>query len=224
MVPDGYLGDGPCPRASGRHGTGDGAVSDRTSSGLTSRLQWSPRRPSRTGTSSSRSVRAVAPSPSRWPGAACASSRWNGTPSGPGTCGVRPYDGVRTGSRSSAATRGGTGCRASPSAPPGPSRSAPRPHCCGTCSTTRALVSSGPISSSSGKWRASGRRCRPPRCSPPHGRPGGPSWPARRIPAAAFRPVPAVDAAVLTVERRTPPLLPGHLAPAYGEFVRRHWR
>jgi 23S rRNA (adenine-N6)-dimethyltransferase len=46
----------------------------------------------------------------------------------------------------------------------------------------------------------------------------------RRIPAAAFRPVPAVDAAVLRVARRTPPLLPGHLAPAYGEFVRRHWR
>jgi len=46
----------------------------------------------------------------------------------------------------------------------------------------------------------------------------------RRIPAAAFRPVPAVDAAVLRVARRAPPLLPGHLAPAYGAFVRRHWK
>jgi 23S rRNA (adenine-N6)-dimethyltransferase len=46
----------------------------------------------------------------------------------------------------------------------------------------------------------------------------------RRIPATAFRPVPAVDAAVLRVARRAPPLLPGHLAPAYGDFVRRHWR
>ena len=45
----------------------------------------------------------------------------------------------------------------------------------------------------------------------------------RRIPAAAFRPVPSVDAGLLTVTRRRPPLLPGRLAPAYADFVRRHW-
>ncbi len=45
----------------------------------------------------------------------------------------------------------------------------------------------------------------------------------RRIPAAAFRPAPAVDAAVLRVVRRRPPLLPRQLAPAYGAFVRTHW-
>ncbi len=45
----------------------------------------------------------------------------------------------------------------------------------------------------------------------------------RRIPADAFRPVPSVDAAVLRVARRSPPLLPLRLAPDYGAFVRSHW-
>jgi 23S rRNA (adenine-N6)-dimethyltransferase len=45
----------------------------------------------------------------------------------------------------------------------------------------------------------------------------------RRIPAAAFRPVPAVDAAVLEVTRRTPPLLPDGLALPYAAFVRSNW-
>jgi len=45
----------------------------------------------------------------------------------------------------------------------------------------------------------------------------------RRVPANAFRPVPSVDAAVLTVTRRTPPLLPPELAAGYGEFVREGW-
>jgi 23S rRNA (adenine-N6)-dimethyltransferase len=45
----------------------------------------------------------------------------------------------------------------------------------------------------------------------------------RRIPADAFRPVPSVDAAVLTVTRRTPPLLPAGLAAGYGAFVREEW-
>ena len=45
----------------------------------------------------------------------------------------------------------------------------------------------------------------------------------RRIPAAAFRPVPAVDAAVLEVTRRTPPLLPDRMGPAYADFVRSNW-
>jgi 23S rRNA (adenine-N6)-dimethyltransferase len=44
-----------------------------------------------------------------------------------------------------------------------------------------------------------------------------------RIPAAAFRPVPAVDAAVLEVTRRTPPLLPDGMALPYAAFVRSHW-
>jgi 23S rRNA (adenine-N6)-dimethyltransferase len=46
----------------------------------------------------------------------------------------------------------------------------------------------------------------------------------RRIPAGAFRPVPAVDAGVLRVTRRTPPLLPARLAGAYAAFVREEWR
>lgn len=45
-----------------------------------------------------------------------------------------------------------------------------------------------------------------------------------RIPASAFRPVPAVDGGVLRVTRRVPPLLPEHLAAAYGAFVRREWK
>ena len=40
------------------------------------------------------------------------------------------------------------------------------------------------------------------------GRRGGPSRSGRRIPAAAFRPVPSVDAALLSVTRRDPPILP----------------
>jgi 23S rRNA (adenine-N6)-dimethyltransferase len=46
----------------------------------------------------------------------------------------------------------------------------------------------------------------------------------RRIPADAFRPVPAVDAALLTVRRRHPPLLPTRLAAPYADFVQRHWQ
>jgi 23S rRNA (adenine-N6)-dimethyltransferase len=46
----------------------------------------------------------------------------------------------------------------------------------------------------------------------------------RRVPARAFRPVPAVDAAVLRIRRRTPSLLPDRMAVAYGAFVRRHWQ
>jgi 23S rRNA (adenine-N6)-dimethyltransferase len=45
----------------------------------------------------------------------------------------------------------------------------------------------------------------------------------RRIPAGAFRPVPSVDAAVLTVSRRVPPLLPPRMAAAYASFVQREW-
>ncbi len=46
----------------------------------------------------------------------------------------------------------------------------------------------------------------------------------RRLPAEAFRPVPSVDAAVLRVTRREPPLLPDYMADAYASFVRRHWK
>jgi 23S rRNA (adenine-N6)-dimethyltransferase len=45
----------------------------------------------------------------------------------------------------------------------------------------------------------------------------------QRIPASAFRPVPSVDAAVLSVTRRTPPLLPLELAAGYSKFVRAEW-
>jgi 23S rRNA (adenine-N6)-dimethyltransferase len=46
----------------------------------------------------------------------------------------------------------------------------------------------------------------------------------RRIPAAAFRPVPSVDAAMLRVTRRDPPLLPPRMAKPYASFVRRQWQ
>ncbi len=46
----------------------------------------------------------------------------------------------------------------------------------------------------------------------------------RRIPAAAFRPVPSVDAAILRVTRRVPPILPPRLAGPYASFVRGQWQ
>ena len=45
----------------------------------------------------------------------------------------------------------------------------------------------------------------------------------QRIPGNSFRPVPSVDAAVLTVTRRNPPLLPLVLAAGYSEFVYEEW-
>ena len=45
----------------------------------------------------------------------------------------------------------------------------------------------------------------------------------RRIPAKAFRPVPRVDAGLLIIRRRDPPLLPPSMARDYGRFVRQHW-
>ncbi len=46
----------------------------------------------------------------------------------------------------------------------------------------------------------------------------------RRLPAHSFRPVPSVDAGVLRVTRREPPLLPEHMADAYATFVRDQWK
>jgi 23S rRNA (adenine-N6)-dimethyltransferase len=46
---------------------------------------------------------------------------------------------------------------------------------------------------------------------------------ARRIPASSFRPVPSVDAGLLRITRRDPPLLPAAMARAYGAFVERGW-
>jgi len=46
---------------------------------------------------------------------------------------------------------------------------------------------------------------------------------AQRIPAAKFRPVPRVDAGLLTITRRDPPLLPAAMARSYGAFVQREW-
>jgi 23S rRNA (adenine-N6)-dimethyltransferase len=45
----------------------------------------------------------------------------------------------------------------------------------------------------------------------------------KRIARGAFRPVPRVDAAWLSISKRTSPLLPPRMAAAYGEFVRAHW-
>ena len=59
--PYGCSGDDPCPPTSGRSGTSDGAVSDRTSFGLSSPTPSSPRRPSTPATWWSRSARAPVP-------------------------------------------------------------------------------------------------------------------------------------------------------------------
>ena len=45
----------------------------------------------------------------------------------------------------------------------------------------------------------------------------------RHLPTATFRPVPQVDATVLVVSRRQPPLLPVSMAPEYARFVRACW-
>lgn len=44
-----------------------------------------------------------------------------------------------------------------------------------------------------------------------------------RVPASQFRPVPQVDAGLLTVTRRDPPLLPVAMARPYAEFVASYW-
>jgi 16S rRNA A1518/A1519 N6-dimethyltransferase RsmA/KsgA/DIM1 with predicted DNA glycosylase/AP lyase activity len=46
---------------------------------------------------------------------------------------------------------------------------------------------------------------------------------ARRIPAAMFRPVPRVDAGLLTITRRDRHSLPVAMARSYADFVRREW-
>lgn len=43
------------------------------------------------------------------------------------------------------------------------------------------------------------------------------------VPRDSFRPRPGVDAAVLTIVRRDPPVLPTHLAPRLGEVLRPVW-
>lgn len=45
-----------------------------------------------------------------------------------------------------------------------------------------------------------------------------------RVSRRAFRPVPAVDSAWLTVLRRDPPVLPVHLAPSFREALEPCWR
>jgi 23S rRNA (adenine-N6)-dimethyltransferase len=45
----------------------------------------------------------------------------------------------------------------------------------------------------------------------------------RRIPAQKFRPVPRVDAGLLAVIPRDPPLLPRGMAAPYAAFLRREW-
>lgn len=44
-----------------------------------------------------------------------------------------------------------------------------------------------------------------------------------RIDRTAFRPVPTVDATVLTIHRRSPPLLPTWLAPTFPDLLRPAW-
>ena len=46
---------------------------------------------------------------------------------------------------------------------------------------------------------------------------------AQRIPATSFRPVPRVDAGLLAITRRDPPLLPVAIARRYAAFVQSGW-
>jgi 23S rRNA (adenine-N6)-dimethyltransferase len=46
----------------------------------------------------------------------------------------------------------------------------------------------------------------------------------RRVPRSAFRPVPRVDAAWLSVVKRSRPLLPPEMAREYAAFVRANWK
>lgn len=46
---------------------------------------------------------------------------------------------------------------------------------------------------------------------------------ARRLPAKLFRPPPSVDAAVLSITRRDPELLPKELVPQFRQFLRAHF-
>jgi 23S rRNA (adenine-N6)-dimethyltransferase len=46
---------------------------------------------------------------------------------------------------------------------------------------------------------------------------------AGRIPAAQFRPIPAVDAGYLTIRRRNPPVLTPAMARSFASFVHREW-
>ncbi len=46
----------------------------------------------------------------------------------------------------------------------------------------------------------------------------------RRIPASAFRPRPSVDAAILTIRRRSPPILPTWLAEEFEDLLRASWQ
>jgi 23S rRNA (adenine-N6)-dimethyltransferase len=46
---------------------------------------------------------------------------------------------------------------------------------------------------------------------------------SRRIPATEFRPIPRVDAALLTITRRKPPVLPISMVRSYAAFVRQNW-
>jgi 23S rRNA (adenine-N6)-dimethyltransferase len=53
-----------------------------------------------------------------------------------------------------------------------------------------------------------------------------PWWEMRlvcRIPADRFRPVPRVDAGLLSITRRDPPLLPVAMAHSYAAFIQREW-
>lgn len=45
-----------------------------------------------------------------------------------------------------------------------------------------------------------------------------------RIPSSAFRPRPSVDATVLTIRRRDPPILPTWLAQGFGDVLRSSWQ
>ena len=46
----------------------------------------------------------------------------------------------------------------------------------------------------------------------------------RAVPRTAFRPIPKVDAAWLSIVKRKRPLLPPQLAPDFATFARSHWR
>ena len=225
MVPYGCHGDGPCPRTGGRDGTSGDAVSDRTSFGLSGPTSWSTGaafaagdlvveigagRGALTYALARRGVHVVAlEKDPHWADALRREVVRRGLDGGQGRLLRRPRLPHATPAVSASSVR---------------SRSARQRRSSAIFSMIPARVSCVLTSSCSGRWRANAPSCRRRRCCRPPGRRGGRSRSSGASLRAAFRPVPSVDAAVLCVTRRDPPILPPRMAGPYASFVRRQWQ
>ena len=223
----GCNGQLPCPRASGRPRDERRRRLGQSSSSLTSPARWSPKRPSSPVISWSRSVRAAARlHVPRSPSAAlkCVALERRA-----------PYwaEHLRREVRRRATT--GSACRVLRRPPlPDARRALP---CDGLAALRRDDRAAAPPARRAGRRPAPGRSDRPVggraqtgRDASPHHAVGDlgplvvvPAWDAASPPVSFPSPVPSVDAGVLRVERRTPSLLPEHMAGAYATFLRQQW-